>query len=186
MADPDPHAAPTTAETSAEVGHQENVFPPFDTHNFVPQLVWLVIVFGILYYVMSRVALPRVGGILEARRARIEGDLGDAARMQEAATAASAAYDQKLADAKARAQALAQETHDRLHAETEARRKELESALNAKLAAAEAQIQDTKSRAMASVGDIARDAASTIIQHLTGKPADPAAVAAAVNASQRT
>jgi F-type H+-transporting ATPase subunit b len=168
-------AAPETGSTIApgvldnpEAGHQVNVFPPFDAHNFLPQLIWLVIVFGLLYWLMSRIALPRVEGILEARRSRISRDLDDARAMQDQAQAASAAYDQTLAEAKARAQGLAQQTHDKLHVEAEARRHALESELNGKLAAAEAQIAQTKTRAMSSVDGIARDAAAAIVRHITG------------------
>ena len=139
------------ANPDLATGHQENVFPPFDTHNFLPQIIWLVIIFGLLYWLMSRVALPRVEGILEARRHRLAKDLDDAAAMQIQAKEAGEAYDRTLADARARAQALAQETHDKLHTEAEARRHAVEADLNQKLAAMEAQIAETRSRAMANV-----------------------------------
>ncbi len=182
MAAPDASTAIASAETSSQVEHPATVFPPFDANNFLPQLVWLVIIFGALYWLMSRVALPRVADILEARQARIGGDLAGATRMQQQAADASTAYDRKLADAQARARALAQETHDKLHTDTEARRHALEADLNAKLAAAEQQIADTKTRAMSNVGGIARDAAAAIIEHLTGKPTSPETIGAAVAA----
>ena len=139
----------------------------------------VAIIFGALYWLMSRIALPRVGGILAARGARISGDLESAAQMQKQAAEASAAYDATLSQAKARAQSLAQETHDKLHAENEAKRHALEDELNRKLAAAEEQIAGTKNRAMANVESIARDAAGAIIEHLTGKAASPEAIDAA-------
>jgi len=176
MADP-AQAANTTVETGASA---PAAFPPFDSHTFASQIFWLAVVFGLLYWMMSRIALPRVGSILEARRGRIEGELADAHRMQQQATEASAAYDAKLADAKSRAQALAQQTHEELMAATNARRHALEDDLNAKLAAAERQIEDTKGRAMGSVAGIARDAAALIVEHLTGKAADPQAIDAAI------
>ena len=176
-------AAPETGNPVApgmldnpDAGHQANVFPPFDAHNFVPQLIWLVIIFGLLYWLMSRIALPRVAGILEARRARIARDLDDARTMQDQAQAASVAYDKTLAEAKARAQGLAQQTHDKLHAEGEAKRHALESDLNGKLSVAEKQIAETKDKAMATVSGIARDTASAIVQHLTGKTPDDEAL----------
>ena len=158
-------------------------FPPFESASFLSQIVWLTIVFGLLYWLMSKVALPRVGAILENRRSRIEGDLADAARMQQQATAAGAAYDSKLAEAKARAQALAQQTHEELLAADEAKRHALEAELNGKMAAAESQITETKTRAMGNVQGIARDAAAAIVEHLTGKPADQGAIDAAVSAT---
>ena len=78
---------------------------------------------------------------------------------------------------------MAQQTHDQLHAESETKRHALEAQLNAKLAAAEAQIADTKARAMGNVQGIARDAAATIVQHLTGKAPEPDSLSAAAAAT---
>ncbi len=165
-----------------DAGHQANVFPPFDAHNFLPQLVWLVIIFGALYWLMSRIALPRVQEILDARRNRIAQDLDSARIMQGDAEAAGRAYEKTLSEAKARAQGLAQQTHDKLHAESEARRQSLEAELNQKLAEAEAKIAETKSRAMSNVEAIARDAATSIVQHITGATPSPEQLSAALGA----
>ena len=104
--------------------------------------------------------------------------------MQAQATAAGAAYDTKLADAKSRAQTLAQTTHEELLAADEAKRHALEDEINGRMAEAERQIGDTKARAMSNVEGIARDAAAAIVEHLTGKPADPQAIEAAISASK--
>ena len=176
--------AEQTLANASELAPATAVFPPFESATFLSQIFWLVIIFGLLYLLMSRIALPRVGAILENRRSRIEGDLADAARMQAQATAAGTAYDARLADAKANAQALAQKTHEELLAADEAKRHALEEEINGRMAEAERQIGDTKARAMSNVEGIARDAASAIVEHLTGKPADPQAIAAAISASK--
>lgn len=173
-------AAVVHTEIAGDATHQAGVFPPFDAHSFLPQIIWLILIFGALYWLMSRVALPRVEGILEARRHRLAKDLDDAAAMQAQAKAAGEAYDRTLADARTRAQAMAQEQHDKLHAELEAKRHALESELNSKLSAAETQIEDTRKRAMSNVAGIAEDAAVAIIDHLTGRTPDRQAVSAAV------
>ena len=179
MATPAENAVVST-ELANDPSHQAGVFPPFDAHNFVPQLIWLVIIFGLLYLLMSRIALPRVAGILEARHAKLAKDLDDAALMQTQAKDAGEAYDKTLATARAGAQSLAQQTHEKLHAESEAKRHAVEAELNAKLSAAEAQIAETKTRAMTNVAGIARDTASSLVEHLTGHRPDPAAVEAAL------
>jgi len=160
------------------------VFPPFDTGHFGSQLVWLAITFGGLYFLMSRVALPRVESILENRQSTISGDLDKANAMQRQAEEAGKAYEKTLADAKAKAQAMAQENAAKLTAESDAKRKALEADLNAKLNAAEAQISDMKSRAMANVDAIATETAAAIVQHITGQAPDAAAVAKAVAAAK--
>jgi F-type H+-transporting ATPase subunit b len=99
----------TTAHTETGAEHGGGgLFPPFDTSNYPSQLLWLAITFGLFYLFLKNVVLPRVGGILEVRRDRIAGDLDQAARMKSEADAAVAAYEQELAEAKARANAIGQ------------------------------------------------------------------------------
>ena len=68
--------AQPTAHTEAPGG--KTVFPPFDTKTFPSQLVWLAISFVLLYVLMAKVALPRIGAIFEQRSKRISGDLKSA------------------------------------------------------------------------------------------------------------
>jgi F-type H+-transporting ATPase subunit b len=173
-------AAPTGAHTEQPGGHKAP-FPPFAKETFASQLVWLAIVFVILYLLMSRVAIPRIGGILAARTQRIEGDFAAAQRMKAESEAALAAYEKSLAEARNRAQAIGAEIRDKLHAEGEERRKALEAKLNTDLAEAEKQIAATKSAAMTNVRAIAVDAAAAIVQRLIGTAPPPAAVASAVD-----
>jgi F-type H+-transporting ATPase subunit b len=174
MAEPAAHT-----EIPAE-GHKAG-FPPFQRETFASQLVWLAITFVLLYALVAKLALPRVGGIFAARRERVEADIARARGLREEADAALAAYEKALADAHTRGQAIASETHTKLTAEGEARRKALEAELNAKLAEAEKAIAGTKQSAMANVRTIAAEAAAAIVERLIGAaPAEPA-VAAAVD-----
>ena len=183
--------ATTTETTHAAEGtqapggaHEGGGFPPFDPAHFSSSLIWLAITFGALYWLMSRVALPRMEGILADRRAKIDSDLNAAKAAKTKADAAAAAHAKTLSDARANSQLLAQQTRDKLAAETEAKRQALEAELNAKLASAEAQIAATKAQAMTNVAGIAHDAAHAIIEHITGVKADSAAIHAAI-AAQR-
>jgi F-type H+-transporting ATPase subunit b len=179
MAEPAAHT-----EVPSE-GHKAG-FPPFQRETFASQLVWLTIAFVVLYVLVAKVALPRVGGIFAARRERIEADMAHARRLREEADAALAAYEKALADAHTRGQGIASETHSRLTAEGETRRKALEAELNAKLADAEKAIAGTKQSAMANVRSIAADAAAAIVERLIGTaPAEPAVAAAVDDALKR-
>jgi F-type H+-transporting ATPase subunit b len=101
--------------------------------------------------------------------------------MQQRADAAAAAHEKTLADARAKALSVAQAARDQLAAESAAKRKNLEDELAARLAAADRQIAAARTEAMTNVAGIARDAAQAIVERLGGRPADPAAVTAAVN-----
>jgi len=172
----------TTAHTQAPSEHK-GAFPPFDSSTFASQLVWLVITFVLLYALMAKVALPRVGSIIAQRQNRIDDDLAQANAFKAQSDTALAAYEKALADARARAQAMASEMRDKQAAEAEASRKKLEDQLNAKLAEAEKVIAGTKQAAMANVRNIAADAARAIVERLIGTvPADSAVVAAVKDA----
>jgi F-type H+-transporting ATPase subunit b len=168
----------TTAHT--EAGHKAP-FPPFQAETFASQLFWFVIVFVALYLLASRLLLPRVGGIIEARARQIEGDLSEAQQFKAAAEAANTGYEKALADARSRAQALANATRDKQAAEAEAKRKTLEQQLDAKLGEAEKTIAATKTAAMGNVRGIATEVASAIVTRLIGTEPSSQAVTAAVS-----
>jgi F-type H+-transporting ATPase subunit b len=172
----------TGAHTAADGGHGGG-FPPFDSSTFASQLVSLLIAFVALYIIVSRFALPKVGGTIEARQNAIEGDLAEAQKLKDQSHAALKAYEGELAAARSRAQAIGNETREKLNASAEAERKALEQKLAVKLADAEKQIAATRTAAMGNVKSIAADAAGAIVQRLTGAAPDAATVAKAVDAS---
>jgi F-type H+-transporting ATPase subunit b len=177
----------TTATTEhVPAGEHGGGFPPFQKETFASQIVWLVITFVALYLLISRIAVPRIGGIIEARSKRIEGDFAEAERAKSDSEAALAAYEKSLNDARTRAQAIGAEIREKLNAEAEERRKALEARLNAQLAEADTSIAATKSAAMANVRGIAVDAASAIVERLIGAaPAQPQVAAAVDDALKR-
>jgi F-type H+-transporting ATPase subunit b len=174
------HPETHTGTEAAAHGGEHHTFPPFDPATFGSQLFWLVILFGLLYLLMSRVALPQVGSILEERDRRIAGDLAEAARMKEASDAAVAAHEQALAEARQNAHGIAQKARDAAKAEAAADRARIETELNGRLGAAEAEIAGVKTRALAEVDAIARDAVEAIVEALVGTKVGKAEVASAV------
>ncbi len=178
-------AQTTNATTEAHGGAHEDVgFPPFATETFGGQILWLTITFVVLYALLSRLVLPRLGGIIENRRETIAGDLDDAAAMKTRAEEAGIAYEKALSEAKARAQGLAQEARSKLSTESDVKRKVLEADLAKRLAEAEAVIAAKKTDAMANVRGIAIETATAIVERLTGKAPAPQAVEAALDHSK--
>ena len=175
----------TKTSTHTEVPSKKG-FPPFEKETFASQLVWLAITFVALYLLISRIAVPRIGGILEERSRRIEGDFAAAQRMKTESETALHVYEKSLLEARNRAQGIGNEARDKAHAEGEERRKAQEAKLNADLAEAEKQIAATKTAAMSNVRGIAVDAAAAIVERLIGTaPAAPAVAAAVDQALKR-
>src|ERR1700758_1517287 len=181
MAESHGEAKGTSAHTEADGGKPP--FPPFQKDTFASQLVSLVIAFVALYLIVSRIALPRVGGLLDARQNAIEGDLAAAQKLKDESDSALKAYESELAAARSRAQAISTETREKLNAAAEAERKTLEERLSVKLADAEKTIASTREAAMRNVRGIAAEAAAAIVQRLTGIMPDGKAVDSAGDAS---
>jgi len=118
--------------------------PQLDVSTFAPQLVWLAISFVVLYLLMSKLGLPRVNAIIEARRKRLDDDLARASEMKAAAEAVIAAYQRTLAEARAQAQATIKERTDQFAAEAAERQRQLADALAEQTKAAEQEIAALK------------------------------------------
>lgn len=155
--------------------------PQLDVNDFAPQLIWLAISFILLYLIMSRLALPRVGSILDERAARIAGDLATAAKLREDTAQAIADYEKALADAKARAQAIARTAREEINADIEARRAESDAQNAARMADAEKRITALKESALGHVGEIATETAEALVARLLGKPVARKELQVAVN-----
>jgi len=162
-----------THTTSTTTGHVETghpkVFPPLDPSTFVPQLFWLAVTFGLLYLLLKRIALPRVGELIEERRERIERDIAKAESLKGETEQALANYERSLGEARAKASAIAKDMHAKLTVEAEAERAKLDREIAQQIAAAEARIAQDKARAMAGIGDIAGDTAGAIVAKLIGR-----------------
>jgi F-type H+-transporting ATPase subunit b len=143
-------------------------FPPFNPNTFAPQLIWLALTFSVLYLVLSRKALPRIADVIEERANRIKRDLDAAERLKSETDKAIASYEQALADAKSSAGAIAKDTRAKLTADVDKEKAAVDAQMNAKIADAEARIAATKSKALASVNEIATSTAAAVVARLIG------------------
>jgi F-type H+-transporting ATPase subunit b len=159
--------------------------PQLNPLDWAPQLIWLAITFSILYLLMKWVALPRIGSVIEMRRQRIAGDLETAERLRRETQEAIAAYEQALAEAKAKAHAIADEARNKLKDEVAAERAGLERELAAKAAEAEARIHAAKASALKDVNAVAAETASEIVQRLIGAAPAKAELTSAVEAARK-
>jgi F-type H+-transporting ATPase subunit b len=142
--------------------------PQLEVWTFPSQIFWLIICFSILYYLLSRKALPRVSEILEARQDRIAADLDQAQRLRREAQAALATYEQAIAKAQDDAHRLLAEAQNRLQADAAERQAELDRQLGKQLMEAEQRIAAARDRALAELEDAAVGAAQAAAERLAG------------------
>jgi len=155
-------------------------FPPFQSEHFPSQLVWLAISFVLLYVLMSRIALPRIGAIMAQRSRLVGDDLAAAERLKEQSSAANSAYEKALEDARANAQTIASSTREQHVRDAASMHKRLESQLHERLAAAEQSIAKSRVAALSNVRAIAGEATSAIVERLIGQRPGEAEIAAAL------
>lgn len=156
--------------------------PQFDSTYFVTQVFWLAVSFVVFYFLLSRVALPRIAEVMEQRSERIAADLEKAASLKRETDSVIEAYEAAVAKARGEAAAvMAQASHD--IADLAARRQAaFASELAAKVAEAESRIGRAKDEAKAQVRDIAVDVARDITAKLTGGTPDRTLTARSVDA----
>lgn len=145
--------------------------PQFAPYWWAGEMFWMLIIFGVMFFLFARVFVPRVGGTMAEREDRISGDVGAARRLKEQADAQAAAAQAETAQARAAAQRLALDAKAKAQAEAAHRESLEEAKLGETLAKAEAQIVATRDQAMTHVREIAADAAGAIIDKLTGASA---------------
>lgn len=178
---PGHEAAATGAHEGATPAgdHAEGGLPQFDFSQWPGQIAWFLIIFFVVLAFMRLVAVPKVGGTIDAREGKIAGDIADARRMKDEADAQAAAAAVEAAQARAAAQKVGAEARAKAQAEIAARLAEEEAKLAATGAEAEARIAKAREAAMGNVAGIAADTAQAIVQKLTGKTATAAELAAA-------
>ncbi|ODR97842.1 hypothetical protein AUC69_01670 [Methyloceanibacter superfactus] len=159
--------------------------PQLNPLDWAPQLIWLLVTFGVLYLLMVWIALPRIGSVIETRAAHIAADLAAAERLRRETEEAIAAYEQALAEAKQKAHAIVEEGRVKLKAETDAERAKLDAQLAAKGEEAEARIEKAKVAAMKDVNAVASDVAADIVKKLIGTAPAKAEVDKAVSAARK-
>jgi F-type H+-transporting ATPase subunit b len=160
------------AAEAAKDAEKAASFAPFDPWHFPSQIFWLVVLFGTLYIVLSRIILPRIGSTLERRESTIASDLDEAARLNEEAVDAQKAVDVSIAKAHAKARETADKARGKIDKEIATETAKVDAEVDKKLAEAESRISALRADAMQNVEGIAIDAAASVLGKFGSKATD--------------
>lgn len=163
--------------------HVSSPVPQFDPHSFPGQLFWLAIIFTLLYVVMSRIVLPRIGTVVDKRAAQIARDLEQAQADRIQAGELLDAHERGLGDARARAQAATAEAVAQAAKAQAAALSEQGTRLASDLSAAETRLAAARATALSELAPSAAGATQAIVAKLTGQTVDAAQATAAVTAA---
>lgn len=170
----------TEGADAAQAAAESGGLPQLDFTTFPNQIFWLVVTLVVIYMILSRVALPRIGAILAERAGTITNDLAAAEELKQRATSAEAAYDKALADARAEANRIIAEAKAGIQAELDEELKKADDEIGARTAESEKAIAAIRDSATQGVSDVATETAKALIEALGGT-VDEAAVKTAVS-----
>ncbi|HUF85921.1 MAG TPA: F0F1 ATP synthase subunit B' [Thermohalobaculum sp.] len=174
-------ATPTDAGAAAEHGaNGASGLPQLDFTSFPSQIFWLVVACIVLFQLMTKVALPRIAGVLEERADAIADELDRAEEFRRKAAEAEEAYEQALADARSKAQAIAAETRAELQGQVDEAMAKADAEISARTAESEKRIDEIRESAAVAVREVAREAAAALIERLMPEAMDQDAVKSAV------
>jgi len=157
--------------------------PQLDPASYASQIFWLVITFVPLYFVLLKVALPRISSVLEARSGKIEEDLGRAEKLKQEAEAVLADYEKSLDEARSQAQAAVKATIDAMANKAAERGQAFGAELQKRIKSAEDEIAQAKRQAVANIKPVAAEVAGAATAKLIGVTPEAKQVAQAVEAA---
>mgnify|MGYP002713306197 CR=1 FL=1 len=180
-------ATETHAETASTCvdSHGSAIGMPQLCFDWFPnQIFWLLLTLVVIFFVLTRIALPRIAAVLSERAGTITNDIAAAEELKLKAQEAEAAYEKALADARVEAQRIAAETKASIQADLDVEMAKADAEIAAKTAESEKAIADIQAGALDSVKEVAKDVAKDIVTALGGK-ADARAVTTAINARMK-
>lgn len=182
-------AAAAAAATGAAVDQptmasEGAAMPQLDFATYPNQIFWLAVALVIIYFMLSRIALPRIGAVLAERKGTITNDIAAAEELKLKAQEAEKAYNQALADARTEAAKIVADAKAEIQADLDAATADADAQIAAKSAEAEKSIGEIRASAMESVTEVAKDTAKELVAALGGK-ADARTVNAAISARMK-
>ena len=171
-----------SAPDAAHGAEASSGLPQLDFTTFPSQIFWLIVALGFLYWLMTNIALPRIAGVLEERADAIADDLDKADEFKQKAEEAEKAYEQALADARAKAGEIAAETRAEIQKDVDAAMAKADAEIAARTAEGEKRIAEIRDNAMTAVEGVANETAAAIVDAILPDAADAGAIKAAVTA----
>ncbi len=170
------------AHGAADAAHSGGAgMPQLDFTTFPNQIFWLVLTLLAIYFVLSRVALPRLSAVMAERQGALTNDLAAAEDYKRQAADAEEAYNTALANARSEAQRISQQTRDEIQQQLQIEIDRADAQIAARAAEGEARIAEIQAGALATAEEVARDVAAEIVRAFApGQDVDADAVAAAV------
>jgi len=172
------------AQAADHAAQSASGLPQLDASTFGNQIFWLLVALVVIYFILSRIALPRIAAVLAERQGTITNDLAAAEDLKAKAVQAEEAYKKALAEARAEAQKIVAETNSAIKADLDRANTEADAQIKARTEEGEKKIAEIRESALDAVRDVAKDVTAELVAAM-GQKADGRSVTAAVNARMK-
>jgi len=166
-----------TEAQSAESGGMPQLNPEF----WISQILWLILTFGALYIVLSKVILPKISDNLESRRSQILENIEIAEKQREESEEKVKEFEKIILNSKLEAKNLFNEARQKVLEDVDKKRSELEKSIEAEIVSAEKEIQSLNSNSLENIKKIATDTSGDLISQLIGQEVDKNIISSIVN-----
>lgn len=160
-------AATLIAEETAEI-KDDIGFPQLNTDTYASQVFWLLVSFALMYALMSKVALPRIGEVIDMRQSQRDGNLGRAEQLNNEAEKIREQYEATLSDARGKAEDHIRSKEQDISEKVSAETSRFGEQARKRIVTAEQEILKAKTDALASIADISTDIACDIVIKVSG------------------
>ncbi|MEP5761591.1 MAG: F0F1 ATP synthase subunit B' [Litoreibacter sp.] len=159
--------------------------PQLDFSTFPNQIVWLMITLLVIYFILSRVALPRIAAVLAERQGTITNDIAAAEDMKQKAVEAEAVYNQALADARTEANKIVADTKAEIQKDLDKAVAKADAEISARAAEGAEAVAAIRASAKEDAATVAKDIAKDIVSAIAPGKIDAKSVTAAVTAKMK-
>lgn len=144
------------------------MMPQLDFSTYPSQLFWLAVNFAILYFLMAKLALPRIGKTIENRAAAIKADLDRAASLKIEGEALLQNHEKIILEAQNRARYVIKQAQDEIAAESAKQLSALQDKLDKRARDAETKLHAAKTKVLAEIQPMSQELAQSMVKKLLG------------------
>lgn len=161
---------------AAESGGMPQLNPEF----WISQIFWLIITFGILFIVLTKVILPKISDNLETRKSQILENIETADKQKEESKKKIDEYEKIILDSKLKAKSYFNEAREKILDDINKKRAALEKDLDEEIDEVEKELSDLKNKSGEKINKIAAETSAELIKELIGEEVNSSSIAAIV------
>ena len=154
--------------------------PQLDPKYWASQAFWLILVFIVLYFSISKFYLPKIKNNLDDRENRIKDDIEDANKSKELSESKLKEYEKILEDAKKEVIKIQIESKAKLDKDINEKKEKIEKEIEKELIQAQKEIAELKKNSISDIQSISKEIAANIIENISGDKLNESSIKAAV------